>query len=129
MYRETTLATTVLLIAIVCALSVHTQAQTPAIPEPDKDPFVGTWKENHHLSKPKPSKRAGTYTRVIVREGDEIVFSSTLGSPRKKSQQYRMRCDGAQHPAAYGSLSCLYTGPNTIDGETRLPNGKTQFWR
>jgi hypothetical protein len=110
-------------------LAAVTLGQAPTIPAPDKDPFVGTWKENRDLSNPRPSERAGTYTRVIAREGDEIVLSSTLGPPERRSQQYRMRCDGSLHPAAYGLLSCSYTAPNTIDGETKLPNGKTKFWR
>ena len=113
----------------------------PLLPEPDKDPFVGTWKANAEKSRPRLDKDEASYVRTISRDGDDVVSSSRQkkpGSPplikgRTYSEfhewQYRIRCDGLSHPVQCGpiscSKSCTYTAPNRIEGLSETLNEKT----
>ena len=131
-----------------------TQA-SPHLPEPDKDPFVGTWKANADKSRPKHDKVDASYVRTISRDGDDRIISSRMKRPGPPplikgknyseffERHYRIRCDGLPHPVPCGvgscTTSCTYKGANRVEGETRIecPKGEncrikadrqTQYW-
>ena len=106
---------------------LHAQQSPPA---PDQDPFVGTWRANAAQSKPKLNKTEASYERVIAREGDALVFSSTGGAfEAANARSYRLKCDGRIYPLPRGPLSrCAYASPNRVDGETGDPTGKRHYW-
>jgi hypothetical protein len=101
-----------------------------SVPPPaDHDLFVGVWQANGDKSRPKLNKVERSYTRTIRRTGEEIVFSSAGGASKAKIREYRIRCDGAFYPLPTGPvLSCRWLSSNSIEGETRDPNGRRLFW-
>ncbi len=134
-------------------LSLPLSAQTSlSMPEPDKDPFVGTWKANPEKSKPKLDKVAASYVVTISREADDRVISSRMkkgaAPPLIKGKNYsqfwekhyRIRCDGLPHSVPSGALSstmsCIYKTSSRVEGETHaecpkgeLCQGETDmFW-
>src|SRR6266849_132140 len=110
------LLTTLASILLMTAVSAQGPASLP--PAPDKDPFVGTWQANREKSRPKLGKREASYTRTIARDGEDLVFSSRIGTSRAGQNNYKIRCDGRFHRVPFGSLSCKYNAPNLIEGET-----------
>lgn len=40
----------------------------------------------------------------------------------------KIRCDGRFQRVPFGSLSCVYTGTNSIDGETKPTSGGIEYW-
>jgi hypothetical protein len=105
-----------------------------AMPEPDKDPFVGTWKANAKKSRPKLDEINGSYVRTMTRDGDDLVFSSRTkkqNSSGFSENHYRIRCDGLPHPVQCGATSCttscIYLSANRVEGDTAGP-GKTFYW-
>jgi hypothetical protein len=105
------------------------RGQQPTIPSPDGDPFVGQWKANATKSQPKLSKKEGSYERTIKREGDDLVFASSGGVSKAAIRQFKILCDGSFHPLPTGHvLSCVYTAPNRVEGETKDPNKSNFFW-
>ena len=114
-----------LVVAGTVALS-HAQQ---SLPMPDQDPFVGTWRANAAQSKPKLNKTEASYERVITRQGDELLFSSTGGPSKAKARAYRLRCDGRFYPLPTGpALRCTYASPNRVDGQTDDPTGAHHYW-
>jgi hypothetical protein len=110
--------------AIIAALRAQ---QNP--PMPDQDPFVGTWRANAAQSKPKLNKTEASYERVIARNGDELLFSSTGGRSKEKARAYRLRCDDRFYPLPTGPvLRCIYVSPRRVDGQTVDPNGEHDYW-
>lgn len=104
----------------------HAQQSPPA---PDQDPFVGTWRANAAQSKPKLDKTEASYERVIARQGDELLFSSTGGPSKARARAYRLRCDDRFYPLPTGPvLRCTYVAPNRVDGETDDPTGEHHYW-
>jgi hypothetical protein len=124
------LLTALALMLLVMAAS----AQVAAPPPPQNDPFVGTWRENQGKSPPKPGKKDKSYIRTIARDGDDLVFYSRAAGSKPIEHNYRIRCDGLLHSVPFGSMSCNYTAPNVVEGESRSPNShegaaKTIFWK
>jgi hypothetical protein len=119
-------------IALVVVLmgSTTLQSQALLIPPIKEDPFVGEWKANREKSRPKPGKREATYTRTIVRDGTDWIFSSRIENVKASEHNYRIHFDGQFQPAPHGLLvSHRYTAPNVIEGETMQPDGKIDYWR
>jgi len=112
--------------AIITAL--FAQEPNPLPPAPDKDPFVGTWQANQNKSTPALTERGASYARRITRDGKDLVFSSLVGTSKPRYSEYRIRCDGLFHSTPFGSLSCRYTSPNRVEGETILKTHETEFW-
>ena len=111
---------------VVAIASLRAQ-QSP--PPPDQDPFVGTWRANAAESKPRLDKKQASYVRVIAREGDELLFSSTGGPSKATARDFRLRCDGKFYQLPTGPvLKCIYIAPTRVDGETRDPNGELMYW-
>lgn len=105
---------------------LHSQ-QNP--PTPDQDPFVGTWRANAAQSRPKLDKTQASYERVITREGDELIFSSTGGPSKARVRAYRLKCDDRFYSLPTDPvLRCMYASPNRVDGETRDPTGDYHYW-
>jgi len=105
-----------------------------ALPEADKDPFVGTWRANTNKSwrKLDKNKPFAFYVRTISRDGDDIVFSSRTKKPESE-KHYRIRCDGLFYrvpdgrDSSYGK-SCIYKSANRIEGELETGAGKLYYW-
>ena len=98
-----------------------------ALPSPERDSFVGTWKPNRDLSYPKPSKKdAARYTRTIARDGDERLSKST-----DPMRGFRIRCDGQPHylTEVEATMACLYISSNIVEGATRDTNGHVGYWK
>ena len=111
--------------AVTIALSYAQQNPPP----PDLDPFVGTWRANAAQSKPKLDRTEASYERVIARQGDDLLFSSTGGRSKEKARTYRLRCDGGFYPLPTGPvLRCTYISPNRVDGRTDDPTGEHDYW-
>jgi len=115
-FMKKTLLTALRSILLMTAASAQEPASVP--PPPDKDPFVGTWQANRDKSRPKLGKRDASYRRTIARDGEDLVFSSPIGTSKASENTYRIRCDGGFHRVPFGSLSCKYQAPNLIEGET-----------
>jgi hypothetical protein len=121
----------ILPLLVLPSLSLTQTVPTP--PEPDKDPFVGTWKASADKSRPKLSRDEAAYVRTLSRDGDDIVFSSRAKGPVSgySEHHYRIRCDGLPHPVPCGDLactkSCTYKAPNRVEGEETSANGRT-YW-
>jgi hypothetical protein len=123
---------------MVFLFTLTSQTQTPtlsSLPEPDKDPFVGTWKANANKSRPKLDKINASYVRTLARDGDDLVFSSRIKrgySPGFSENHYRIRCDGRSHPVQCGESSCMasctYVSATRVEGDTASPGGKTFYW-
>jgi len=64
----------------------------------------------------------------IARDGEDVVFSSQIGTSKPSEKNYRIRCDGRFHPVPFGYLSCKYDAPNLIEGETRGLDKQTDYW-
>jgi hypothetical protein len=136
-------------VVLLIALAGQSLGQSlPALPKPDKDPFVGTWKANADKSRPKSDKDAW-YVKTISRDGDDRVISSRSKKPgpapliKGKSyseileKDYRIRCDGLPHTAPCGvfscTTSCIYKTANSVQGEThfecpQVERCVTQYW-
>jgi hypothetical protein len=106
-----------------------------ALPEPDKDPFVGTWQANAKKSRPKLDKINASYVRTMARDGDDLVVSSRIkrqNSAGFSENHYRIRCDGLPHPVQCGvsscTTTCIYLSANRVEGDTAGPGGKTFYW-
>ncbi len=69
------------------------------------------------------------------------MFSSSVrGTSDQGRNNYKIRCDGRSHRVPFGTLSCKYTAPNIIEGETiqwpqlsegapmRPMSGKPEYW-
>jgi hypothetical protein len=123
------------LILLLVALPGQSLAQAVAsLPEPAKDPFVGTWKANEGKSGPKYKD----YTADLVtfsRDGDDLIASY-----RRKfnwglliENNGRMRCDGLLRKVQCGTFhcrsSCTYLTPNHIDGVFEGPVAKSYWTR
>src|SRR5258707_247085 len=115
---------------MILGLTSVTLAQTvTSLPAADTDPFVGSWRTNANKSSPKPAKDA-SYVRTIARDGDELVFSSRIGSRsvggEVRENHYRIRCDGLPHRVPCGQVSCItsciYKAENVVEGETESPD-------
>jgi hypothetical protein len=111
---------------------VSVYGQTPQAPSPaqaDRDAFVGTWKANRLMSRPKLSKRDALYTRTIGREGDERVFRSITEGEKASARSFRIRCDGQMHYVSEltNRMECAYVAPNLVEGATDL-NGQIAYW-
>lgn len=104
-------------------------AQIASTPPPDKDPFVGTWRANPDKSRPRLKGTDAFYTRTFARDGDDIVSSSERGSGRPVRNNYKVRCDGRFHTVPFGSLSCKYTAPNVVEGESLDLSMEYGYWR
>lgn len=116
-------------LALMILVTIPAYARVSVLPPtPDKDPFIGTWRANQDKSAPKLSERGATYTRVITRDGADLVLSSREGTTKPRKSEYRIRCDGALRRTPVGSLSCLYKAPNFIEGETKLANRDAEYW-
>ncbi|MBI3896570.1 MAG: hypothetical protein HY313_11630 [Acidobacteria bacterium] len=104
--------------------------ETVYLPPADKDPFVGTWKTNRDLSRPKLSKREASYIRTMLREGDELLFSSSMENFKTSEHHFRMRCDGQWYnvPTPDQSMLCLYASSNVVVGASIDPNHKVSYW-
>lgn len=123
------------LLLIVLPSPSFTQASS-ALPEPDKDPFVGTWQANADKSRPKLDKTEATYVRTITREGDDLVFASRI--KRKHSagfseNHYKIRCDGLPHRVPCGeatcTTSCIFVAANRVEGDSKSPDGQSSsYW-
>jgi hypothetical protein len=108
---------------------------SPSLPEPGKDPFVGTWKANPEKSRPKLDKVRASYERTISRDGDDLVFSSRVKKAHSagfSENHYRIRCDGLPHQVQCGetscTTSCTYVAANLVKGETVSPGGNVSYW-
>jgi hypothetical protein len=116
-------------IAALAVLETVLRAQQATLPPPEKDPFVGQWKANATKSRPRLSKKEASYERTISREGDYLVFASSGGVSKAAIRQFKILCDGLFHPLPTGPvLSCGYSAPNRVDGETKDPNHSNLFW-
>jgi hypothetical protein len=117
-------------------LTSQSQTQTlQSLPEPDKDPFVGTWKANANKSRPKLDKINASYVRTLSRDGDDLVFCSRIKRGHFagfSENHYRIRCDGLSHPVQCGEASCMtscmYVSAKRVEGDTASPGGKTFYW-
>ena len=120
-----------MLIIVLAAMplwgAAHSQGPR-AIPPPDKDPFVGTWKANQDKSQPRLSNKEASYTRTISRDGADLVFSSRMGSSKRSQNNYKIRCDGQLHRVPFGHLSCSYRASNIVEGETRSDDQEIHYW-
>src|ERR1051326_2285617 len=117
--------------ALVTAATLRAQQSPSALPpSPDSDPFVGTWKTNTDLSRPKLDKREASYTRTIARRGDELVFTSHMDRSRKSDHDFRIRCDGKPYhvPEPNQTMACVYVATNVVRGTTHTPDGQTSHW-
>jgi len=118
-----------LLLFFVPAAIILGQNASPPPPPPDQDPFVGAWRANEAKSRPKLNRTERSYTRTIERSGDDLVFSSTGGASKALVRQFSIRCDGLRHTLPAGAfLSCTYTAPDRVEGETLGPNRKLSYW-
>ncbi len=117
-------------VALLLVPAAMVLAQDTLPPAPEKDPFVGTWKANREHSRPKLSSAEASYLRRMERDGEDLVFSSSMAGNRKtKPRQYRIRCDGAPHPIPTGPLvSCKYVRTDRVEGETVEPIGRKFYW-
>ena len=98
-------------------------------PSADRDPVVGVWQANGEESRPKLDKVQRSYIRTISRIGADIIFSSAGGASKAKIRDFRLRCDGAFYPLPTGPvLACRWLNSNSVEGETRYPNGKKRYW-
>ena|ERR1035441_5534537 len=113
-------------------------------PEPNKDPFVGTWKANSDKSRPKLNKIEASYVCTMSRDGDDVVISSRIKKPvpaplikkgtysEFSENHYSIRCDGLFHRVQCGMASCVtsctYLAVNRIEGETQGSDGKSSYW-
>jgi hypothetical protein len=113
---------------ILFMTAASAQEAAPHSPAPDKDPFVATWQANRDKSRPKLGKKDASYTRTIARDGEDVVFSSRIGTSKPSENNYRIRCDGLFHPVQFGSLSCKYDAPNLMEGETMGLDERTSYW-
>ena len=114
---------------LIATTAMMGRSQQRNIPPPDRDSFVGQWRANPSKSRPTLSKAEASYQRTIRRDGDDLVFDSSGGSSKARSQQYRLRCDGAFHPLPTGPvLSCRYIAPNKVEGETHDPTQERHYW-
>jgi hypothetical protein len=121
----------VMLILLSLAAISEAMAQGSLLPPADKDPFVGQWRANANKSRPKLSRKAASYVRTIERSGESLLFSSTGGVAGPETRHFQIRCDGDFHPILAGpdmSLSCLYTGPNRVEGETQYSKYRRGYW-
>lgn len=117
------------LLVVAAAVTIALSYAQRNPPTPDQDPFVGTWRANAAQSKPKLDRTAASYERVIARQGEELLFSSTGGPSKAKDRAYRLRCDGGFHPLPTGPvLSCMYISSNRVDGQTDDPTGEHHYW-
>ena len=124
------------LMVFLFTLTSQSLTQTfSALPEPDKDPFVGTWQANAKKSRPKLDKINASYVRTMARDGDDLVFSSRIKRQHSagfSENHYRIRCDGLSHPVQCGvsscMTSCVYSSANRVEGDTAGPGGKTSYW-
>ena len=124
------------LMLLLIGLTSRSLAQLlPSLPEPDKDPFVGTWKANAEKSRPKLDKANASYVRTMTRDGDEIVLSSRIEKEHSagvSENHYRIRCDGLPQRVQCGrascTTSCTYKADNRVEGETAGHDGKTSYW-
>jgi hypothetical protein len=115
-------------LCLAAGLAVAQEAKTLP-PPPDQDPFVGEWKANSEESRPKLSRAERSYVRTIRRAGEEVLFSSVGGASKAKVRNFRLKCDGAFYPLPTGPvLSCRWVDTNRVEGETRDPNGKKNYW-
>jgi hypothetical protein len=121
----------ILIIVLLTPLFAQT---SPWMPEPDKDPFVGTWKANAEKSRPKLDKVDASYVRTLSREGDDLVFSSRMKKPHSAGfveYNHRIRCDGSPHIVERGVLpittSCIYATTNRVEGVS-VVGDKTSYW-
>jgi hypothetical protein len=122
---------------VLLTIALTGRCMTQAIsspPEPDKDPFVGTWQANANKSRPKLDKVNASYVRTFSRDGDDLVFSSRIkraDSAGFSENHYRIRCDELRHPVQCGegtcTTSCKYVSPNRVEGDTEAL-GKTLYW-
>lgn len=122
------------ILLITSPTRLFTQA-VPFLPEPDKDPFVGTWKANADKSWPKLNEIEASYVRVISRNGDDLVISSRIkerNSAGFSENHYTIRCDGLPHRVQCGgsfcTTSCTYKTANSTQGETVSADNKTLYW-
>jgi len=117
-------------------LTIQSQTQNlSSLPEPDKDPFVGTWRANAEKSRPKLDEIDASYVRTMARDGNDLVFSSRIKRAHSagfSENDYRIRCDGLSHRVQCGeascTTSCTYLSANRVEGDTVSPGGKTLFW-
>ena len=122
------------LLLLIALLSQSSAQNLPSVPEPDKDPFVGTWKANAYKSWPKLDENEALYVRTISRDGDDVVFFSRTKRPVSagfSEKHYRIRCDGLSHRVPCGEASCAksctYKAANRVEGEWAGPDGKN-YW-
>ena len=122
-------------VLLLFAFTSRSMAQAiPSLPEPDKDPFVGTWQANANKSRPKLDKVNASYVRTLSRDGDELVFSSRMKRAHStgfSENHYRIRCDGLPHSVQCGEAtcksSCTYVSANRVEGDTEA-FGKMLHW-
>jgi len=110
-------------------------AQTSHLPEPDKDPFVGTWKANAEKSRPNLDEAEASYVVTISRNGDDRVISSRTKRPFSggfSENHYSIRCDGIAHRVQCGvascTTSCAYKAATRVEGDTVSPDRETSYW-
>lgn len=98
------------LLAFLATANSAFAQQPPSFPPADKDPFVGTWKANGNLSRPKLGKREASYTRTLTRQGDELAFPSKMENFKASEHDFRIRCDGLTYhvPKPDQSMTCQY---------------------
>jgi len=125
---------TVTIIMLIALPNPSFTQSSSALPEADKDPFVGTWRANANESSPKLDKNEALYERTISRVGDDVVFSSRTKRPVSfgfLEKHYRIRCDGLFHRVPCGNdsctKSCIYKSANRIEGESTGADGK-HYW-
>jgi hypothetical protein len=119
-----------IVLVIELVIPVLAQGQDLLQPPTDRDPFVGKWQANRNKSRPKLGKRDATYTRTIVRDGEDWILSSRMENLKASEHNYRVHFDGLFHPAPHGLLvSHRYKTPNVIEGETIHPDHKIDYWR
>jgi hypothetical protein len=104
------------------------QEQASLVPPPDKDPSVGVWRANRVKSRPKLDKKDASYIRTIKRDGDDLVFSSQIGTSKPSEHNFRVRCDDRFYSVPAGFLSCRYIAPNFVEGETKPKTGEVSYW-
>ncbi len=114
------------LVMVASIVALHAQQDPPTA---SRDPFVGTWRANVAKSTPRLNKTEASYERVIARQGDELLFSSSGGSSKAKVRDFRLKCDGRFYPLPTGPvLRCAYLSANRVNGETRDPDGRLLYW-
>jgi hypothetical protein len=131
----TPIRTAIVSLILLTSLNICPFAQTlRVLPNPDKDPFVGTWKANADKSRPKLDNVNASYVRTVSREGDERVFSTRMRRPHSASfseNHYRILCNGSPHRVPCGNASCTtsctYVTSSRVEGETLSPDGRT-YW-